>query len=171
MCHRLSVRRYTVPTMKLSMPLISLLFLATGWELVVAPLGSQPSPLRGSGVPLAPPPEAVVAPTPSQKKLKKVRKVKSILTAIRKLYREHALDPNFQDSQHTVQVQVVQAQPKLERRSMISAKGASYGYGGDKDNVADNLKYMVGSELTMECSSQHSCGGSNNQCDVIIQTM
>ena len=129
--------------MKLSMPLISLLFLATGWELVVAPLGSQPSPLRGSGVPLAPPPEAVVAPTPSQKKLKKVRKVKSILTAIRKLYREHALDPNFQDSQHTVQVQVVQAQPKLERRSMISAKGASYGYGGDKDNVADNLKYNL----------------------------
>ena len=46
-----------------------------------------------------------------------------------------------------------------------------YGYGGDKDNVADNLKYMVGSELTMEWTSQHSCGGPNNQCDIIIQTM
>ena len=31
-----------------------------------------------------------------------------------------------------------------------------YGYGGDKDNVADNLKYMVGSELTMEWTSQNS---------------
>ena len=28
-----------------------------------------------------------------------------------------------------------------------------YGYGGDKDNVTDNLKYMVGSELTMEWTS------------------
>jgi len=46
-----------------------------------------------------------------------------------------------------------------------------YGYGGDADNPADNLKYMVGSYLTMEWTSQHSCGSGNNQCDVIIQTM
>ena len=30
---------------------------------------------------------------------------------------------------------------------------------------------MVGSELTMEWTSQHSCGSLNNQCDIIIQTM
>ena len=86
--------------MKLIMPFISVFFLATGWELVVAPTQSQVP------VPLAPPPEVVVAPTPSQRKLKKVKKVKGILAAIRKVYRDHALDQTFQESSHTLEVQV-----------------------------------------------------------------
>ena len=51
-----------------------------------------------------------------------------------------------------------------------NAKGG-YGYGGDKDNQADNLKYMVGSELSIEWTSQHSCGSANNECHIIIQAM
>ena len=41
---------------------------------------------------------------------------------------------------------------------------------GDHNAQADNLKYMVGSELTIKWTSQDSCGGPN-QCDIIIQTM
>ena len=84
--------------MKLSMPLILMLFLATGWELVVAP---------------TPPPGVLM------------------------------IDNNGYNGD------------------------TRHGYDGD----TDNLKYMVGSKLTIKWNSHHSCGDPNNQCDVIIQTM
>jgi len=33
------------------------------------------------------------------------------------------------------------------------------------------LSYYEGSELTVEWTNQHSCGGSNNNCELILQYM
>jgi len=36
---------------------------------------------------------------------------------------------------------------------------------------AGGLKYIVGSELTIEWTNQHSCGGPNNNCELVMQYM
>ena len=51
-----------------------------------------------------------------------------------------------------------------------NAKGG-YGYGGDANNPAEPLSYMVGSELTTMWTSQHSCGSANNECQIVVQAM
>ena len=51
-----------------------------------------------------------------------------------------------------------------------NAKGG-YGYGGDSDNPAGPVNYMVGSQLSMAWTSQHSCGSENAECQTVIQYM
>merc|ERR1719197_127282 len=51
-----------------------------------------------------------------------------------------------------------------------NAKGG-YGYGGDDNNKAAPVSYMVGSKLSAVWTSQHSCGSSNAECQIIVQYM
>merc|ERR1719502_348130 len=51
-----------------------------------------------------------------------------------------------------------------------NAKGG-YGYGGDQNNPAAAVSYMVGSKLSMAWTSQHSCGSENAECQIVIQYM
>jgi len=51
-----------------------------------------------------------------------------------------------------------------------NAKGG-YGYGGDENNKADPLNYMVGSKLSAIWTSQHSCGSANAECQIVLQYM
>ena len=51
-----------------------------------------------------------------------------------------------------------------------NAKGG-YGYGGDSNNKADPVSYMVGSKLSAVWTSQHSCGSANAECQIVLQYM
>jgi len=51
-----------------------------------------------------------------------------------------------------------------------NAKGG-YGYGGEANNAAEPLKYMEGSVLNTGWTSQHSCGSTNNECQIVVQYM
>ena len=51
-----------------------------------------------------------------------------------------------------------------------NAKGG-YGYGGDQNNQAAPVSYMVGSKVSMAWTSQHSCGSENAECQIVIQYM
>jgi hypothetical protein len=46
-----------------------------------------------------------------------------------------------------------------------------YGYGGDANNKAAPVSYMVGSKLSAVWTSQHSCGSSNAECQIVLQYM
>jgi hypothetical protein len=46
-----------------------------------------------------------------------------------------------------------------------------YGYGGSADNKAEPLSYMVGSQLSMSWTAQHSCGSENAECQMVVQYM
>ena len=46
-----------------------------------------------------------------------------------------------------------------------------YGYGGDDNNKAAAVKYMVASKLSAVWTSQHSCGSSNAECQIVLQYM
>jgi len=51
-----------------------------------------------------------------------------------------------------------------------NAKGG-YGYGGDANNPAAPVTYMVGSKLSVAWTAQHSCGSENAECQIVIQYM
>ena len=51
-----------------------------------------------------------------------------------------------------------------------NAKGG-YGYGGNANQPAANIKYMAGSKLSMAWTSQHSCGAENAECQAVVQYM
>ena len=51
-----------------------------------------------------------------------------------------------------------------------NAKGG-YGYGGDQNNQAAPVSYMVGSKVSMAWTSQHSCGSENAECQIVLQYM
>jgi len=51
-----------------------------------------------------------------------------------------------------------------------NAKGG-YGYGGDANNKAAPVSYMVGSKLSAVWTSQHSCGSGNAECQIVLQYM
>jgi len=51
-----------------------------------------------------------------------------------------------------------------------NAKGG-YGYGGSANNKAPPLSYMVGSQLSIAWTSQHSCGSESAECQNVIQYM
>ena len=51
-----------------------------------------------------------------------------------------------------------------------NAKGG-YGYGGDANNKAAPVNYMVGSKLSVGWTSQHSCGSENAECQIVLQYM
>merc|ERR1719203_433201 len=51
-----------------------------------------------------------------------------------------------------------------------NAKGG-YGYGGSANNKADPLNNMVGSQLSITWTSQHSCGAESAECQNVIQYM
>ena len=51
-----------------------------------------------------------------------------------------------------------------------NAKGG-YGYGGDNNNQAAPVSYMVGSKVSMAWTSQHSCGSENAECQIVLQYM
>lgn len=44
-----------------------------------------------------------------------------------------------------------------------------YGYGGDKENKAAPLRFVKGSILSLEWTSQHSCSHPNANCNFVIQ--
>ncbi len=46
-----------------------------------------------------------------------------------------------------------------------------FGYGGDNNAKAAAVKYMVGSQLSVAWTSQHSCGSENAECQIVIQYM
>merc|ERR1712087_408083 len=54
--------------------------------------------------------------------------------------------------------------------SQNNAKGG-YGYGGSANAKAEPVSYMVGSQLSVAWTSQHSCGSESAECQIVVQYM